>query len=336
MHAPEPTSSAAAPILVVDDEESVVTTVQHTLWRAQYETVGAGDPMLALEELKRRQFSVMIADQLMPGMTGLELLAQVRQTQPYATRILITGVVNLDTVMEAINKGEIFRFIVKPWLREELLATVKNGVQRYELICQNARLQAATQAMNEQLLELNRSLEQHVKLVAQKNQEFAEVNSTLEQNLVRSLELCLHTAQTFYPSLGNQARRVSQLCKSMGQVLPLPPKSGGCWKAARCCTTSGWWGCRASSSAAGRTTRSSGPGGKRAHRAASDPGPGIVRLRQPGAGGPVIRAHHERFDGRAIRTSWSGKKSRGWRGCWPWRWPTPRKLTATTPWRKSK
>ena len=110
----------------------------------------------------------------MPGMTGLELLAHVRQTQPYATRILITGVVNLDTVVEAINQGEIFRFIVKPWLREEFLATVKNGVQRYELICQNARLQAGTQAMNEQLLELNRSLEQHVQLVEQKNREFAE------------------------------------------------------------------------------------------------------------------------------------------------------------------
>ena len=60
-------------------------------------------------------------------MSGLELLSRSRQIQPNATRILITAVLQLDTVIEAINQGEIFRFIVKPWLREEFLATVKDG-----------------------------------------------------------------------------------------------------------------------------------------------------------------------------------------------------------------
>ena len=131
---------------------------------------------------------------------------------------------SLDTVIEAINKGEIFRFIVKPWLREEFLATVQNAVQRYELLCQNARLQDATQSMNEQLVELNRSLEQQVKLVAQQNQQLGKMNAALEQNLLRSMELCVHTMQTFYPSLGNQARRVSEICKSIAQILELPPE----------------------------------------------------------------------------------------------------------------
>jgi response regulator RpfG family c-di-GMP phosphodiesterase len=224
MNGQDKTSTPAAPILVVDDEPSVLTTVQQTLWRAHYETVAVGDPLLALEELKKRTFSVVISDQIMPGMTGLKLLAGARQIQPYATRILITAVVNLDTVIDAINQGEIFRFVVKPWLREEFLATIKNGVQRYELICQNARLQAATQAMNDQLVELNRSLEQHVQLVEQQNRQLEDVNTALEQNLVRSMELCVHTMQTFYPSLGNQARRVFHLCKSIGQVLQLPPE----------------------------------------------------------------------------------------------------------------
>jgi response regulator RpfG family c-di-GMP phosphodiesterase len=75
--------------------------------------------------------------------------------------------------------------------------------------------------MNEQLVELNRSLEQQVKLVATQNGQLAEVNSALARNLVRSMELCVHTMQTFYPSLGNQARRVSQICKSIGEVLKL-------------------------------------------------------------------------------------------------------------------
>lgn len=209
------------PVLVVDDEEAVMVTLQQTLRRIHYDAIGFTDPVEALEELKKQPFSVIISDQHMPQMMGLELLSQARQIQPHTTRILITGIVNLDTVIEAINRGEIFRFIVKPWLHEEFLATVQNGVQRYELICQNARLQATTQAMNEQLVELNRSLEQQVQLVALQNQQLGEVNAALERNFVRSMELCVHMVQTYYPSLGNQARRVSQLCKSIAQTLHL-------------------------------------------------------------------------------------------------------------------
>jgi len=206
------------PIMIVDDEEIILAALQETLRRAGHEAITFVDPLAAAAELKQRQFSVVITDQSMPGLSGLELLAETRKLQPFATRILITAVLSLDTVIEAINKGEIFRFIVKPWLREEFLATVQNAVQRYELICQNAHLQTATQSMNEQLVELNRSLEQQVKLVAQQNEQLGAMNTALEQNLIRSLELCVHTMQTFYPSLGNQARRVSDICKAMSQL----------------------------------------------------------------------------------------------------------------------
>ncbi len=208
-------------ILVVDDEQEVVAVLQGGLERAGYKVVGLTNPLQALEELKLRTFSVIICDQRMPELSGLELLARARQIQPNATRILITAVLELDTVIEAINKGEIYRFVVKPWLHEEFLATVKNGVQRYELICHNEHLQAATQSMNDQLVDLNRSLEQQARLVEQKNLELGEMNVALERNLVQSMELCVHTMQTFYPTLGNQARRVAQLCKAMSQVLQL-------------------------------------------------------------------------------------------------------------------
>jgi CheY-like chemotaxis protein len=81
----------------------------------------------ALETLQHNQFSVIITDQQMPILTGLECLAQAKQMQPNATRVLITAVLSLSTVIDAINKGEIYRFIVKPWLREELLVTVKKS-----------------------------------------------------------------------------------------------------------------------------------------------------------------------------------------------------------------
>jgi response regulator RpfG family c-di-GMP phosphodiesterase len=208
-------------ILVVDDEVPVVELMAQTLERAGYDVISASHSLTALEIIQKQNFSVIISDQLMPEMPGLELLARARELQPHATRILVTAVLQLETVIDAINKGEIFRFVVKPWLHEEFLTTVKNGVQRHELICQNARLHDATQAMNEQLVELNRSLEQQVKVVAQQNQQLGEVNAALERNLLRSMELCVHTMETFHPALGNQARRVAQLCKAMAQTIPL-------------------------------------------------------------------------------------------------------------------
>jgi response regulator RpfG family c-di-GMP phosphodiesterase len=223
MHSPDYIPPPDDPILVVDDEKIFLSAIHQTLTRAGYQAIAHSSPIEALAELNRRKFSVIISDQLMPELSGLELLAKARQIQPFATRILATAVLNLDTVIAAINKGEIFRFIIKPWLHEEFIATLKNAVQRHQLICQNARLQDATQSMNAQLIELNRSLEQQVQLSTRQNTELGQLNTALETNLIRSIELCVHTMQTFYPSLGNQARRVTELCRAIGQIAKLPP-----------------------------------------------------------------------------------------------------------------
>ncbi|HEV7924273.1 MAG TPA: HD domain-containing phosphohydrolase [Verrucomicrobiae bacterium] len=211
------------PILIVDDEEIVLVALRDTLLREGYHVVASPHAIHALSVLKEQQFSVVITDQQMPMVTGLEFLAQVREVQPDATRILITAVLSLSTVIDAINKGEIYRFIVKPWLREELLATVKNAVQRHELICKNARLQADTQHMNQQLQELNISLGSQVARVAQQNAQLQEFARSQEENLRRSVELCVQTMRTFYPTVGAQARRVAAMCEAMAEGSELSP-----------------------------------------------------------------------------------------------------------------
>jgi response regulator RpfG family c-di-GMP phosphodiesterase len=224
MRTPDEMIVPADPILVVDDEKIFLSALLQTLQRAGFKAVGFSSPLDALAELRKQKFSVIISDQLMPELSGLELLGHARQIQPFATRILATAVLNLDTVIAAINKGEIFRFIIKPWLHEEFIATLQNALQRHQLICQNAHLQDATQSMNNQLVELNRSLEQQLQLTGQQNRKLAELNTALETNLFRSIELCVHTMQTFYPSLGNQARRVTELARAMGQLAKLSPE----------------------------------------------------------------------------------------------------------------
>jgi response regulator RpfG family c-di-GMP phosphodiesterase len=219
---PSHTAASLHRLLIVDDEQLVLAGLRETLTREGYHVTTASNPFIALEELKQQIFSVIISDNHMPGVTGLEFLAQAKELQPNASRILITAVLSLDTVIDAINKGEIYRFIVKPWLREELLATVKNAAQRYELIDNNTVLQSKAVVMNRELQEANRSLELQVARGAEQNESLGQLNQALAENLQHSVQLGLHVMQTFYPALGNQARRVHKICQSLADTLHLP------------------------------------------------------------------------------------------------------------------
>lgn len=214
-------NSEARPILIVDDEEIVLVALRETLVREGYKVVASPHAVDAVKLLQEQPFSVVISDQQMPMVTGLEFLSQAKQIQPDTTRILVTGVLNLSTVIDAINKGEIYRFVVKPWLREELLATVKNAVQRHELICSNARLRAETLEVNKELSRINEVLEAQIGTVAGQNKQLELLNAALEKNFLQSVELCVQTMQTFYPTLGNQARRVHELCSTMAKGLDM-------------------------------------------------------------------------------------------------------------------
>jgi response regulator RpfG family c-di-GMP phosphodiesterase len=300
MKTPDDIASPAEPILVVDDEKIFLSALQQTLNRAGYQAVMFSSPLEALAELHKRKFSVIISDQLMPELSGLELLAKARQIQPFATRILATAVLNLDTVIAAINKGEIFRFIIKPWLHEEFIATLKNAIQRHELICQNAHLQAATQSMNAQLVELNRSLEQQIQISARQNQELGQLNSALETNLFRSIELCVHTMQTFYPSLGNQSRRVTELARAIGQIAKLPPEEQRVLESAALLHDIGLVGIPRSIIRRWQENPDSLPD---AERVLIEQHPILgqelaVFVSHLDKVGQIIRSHHERFDGR--------------------------------------
>lgn len=215
--------SGPSRVLLVDDEEAVLTVLGEILRSHGYEVTTASDATQAVEILRKDFFAVILSDQRMPKMTGLEFLANAKELQPNASRILLTGVLDLGTIIEAINKGEIYRFIVKPWLREELLVALQNGAHRYQLLCRNAALQANTMAMNEKLATLNQSLQKQIAREAEQNHQLEKLNEALRKNLQSSVQLCVQTMRTFYPSLGAQAKRVVELCKVMAEELKLAP-----------------------------------------------------------------------------------------------------------------
>ncbi|HLH52261.1 MAG TPA: HD domain-containing phosphohydrolase [Verrucomicrobiae bacterium] len=210
-----------APVLVVDDEPLIVLALGEILRQAGYEVVALSDPLAAMQQLKSNAFSVIITDQKMPGLSGLELLAEARRAQPMATRILITGVLDLDTVIHSINQGEIFRFIVKPWIREEFLATVSNARQRYELMRHTARLEEEAGMANAQLAEARKQLETTGKAFDTQTRQLEELRQTglFEETLW--LERAVGMLDTFCPRLGAQARCVTKVCQAISEVLKL-------------------------------------------------------------------------------------------------------------------
>lgn len=208
-------------LLIVDDEEVLRELLQELFQSSGYEVMTSRDGQEALELVRQHSFSVILSDNHMPRMNGLDFFAKAQLIQPHATRILITGIVNLETVLECINRGEIYRFVIKPWVREELLATVKNGLHRYQLLVQNERLTTQTQQLNQQLSAANLSLEKQLQRELEQNRQLETLNRTLNQNLHRSVELCVKVLQTFYPSLGSHGRRVRLMCEKMAATLQL-------------------------------------------------------------------------------------------------------------------
>jgi response regulator RpfG family c-di-GMP phosphodiesterase len=149
-------------LLVVDDEGPILHALQRTFEAAGYAVTACLDPAAALEELKRRSYQVLSADYMMPGMTGAEFLAQARTLQPHTVRILITAANDFSAAVDAINNGEIFRILSKPWNRSELLGTVRQAFDNYSLRQKNRQLTELVQKQNAELADLNRGLERLV------------------------------------------------------------------------------------------------------------------------------------------------------------------------------
>ncbi len=127
-------------ILVVDDEEAILETISFTFMDV-YEVITCGDPTKALALAdEHAPISVIITDQRMPGMTGVELLKQIYKRHPDTVRVMLTGFADSEATVQAINDGHIYAYINKPWEPEELKQVVRRAVEHHQLSVENHRL----------------------------------------------------------------------------------------------------------------------------------------------------------------------------------------------------
>lgn len=117
-------------ILYVDDEENNLFSFKAT-FRIRYQVLVAISGEEALKILATKKVHVIITDQRMPEMTGVDFLEKVLEKFPDPMRILLTGYADMNAVVDAVNKGKIFHYLAKPWNEEELDMTIKRAYEKY-------------------------------------------------------------------------------------------------------------------------------------------------------------------------------------------------------------
>ncbi|MCK5580172.1 MAG: response regulator [Candidatus Omnitrophica bacterium] len=147
-----------AGILILDDEENILETLKRLFFKETFSIFTTTNYQEALEALKKEEIKVVISDQRMPEITGVEFLKKVKLECPDAVRILMTGHADIRAAEDAINVGEVYRFINKPWNKEDFKGAVCQAVDHYDLVIQNRNLFEETRTKNEELEVLNRKL----------------------------------------------------------------------------------------------------------------------------------------------------------------------------------
>ena len=149
-------------LIVDDDKENILKTLERLMENEGYKIFLAENGLNGLEIIKREDIHLVISDHRMPNMDGTKFLQEVKKILPDTIRIMLTGHADLEVAIKAINEGEVYRFITKPWNNVELLSTIKQGVEYYNLQKELDRLNKLIQLQNRELKEWNSRLEQKV------------------------------------------------------------------------------------------------------------------------------------------------------------------------------
>ncbi len=148
-------------ILVVDDEPDILKLIEIT-FRGEYEILTARGGEEALALLRDQDVALILADQRMPGMTGSELLERSIALRPHAVRMMLTGYSDIGSAIEAINNGQVFLYLTKPWEETEIRQKVKRALEAHDLEAANRRLTEELRQLNARLVRENVELKREV------------------------------------------------------------------------------------------------------------------------------------------------------------------------------
>lgn len=222
---PEEVRAAAQTVLFVDDESNILSALNRLFRQAGYTILTANSGQEALQLLAQHPIDLVISDMRMPEMNGAELLEKVYVQDPSIVRILLTGYADIASTIDAINKGNIYRYIAKPWDENDLLMTVRNALAQKTLAAEKAQLEQLTQHQNAELKVLNDGLEAKVnERVAELQQAmtFLELaNEKLKKNLISTVQAFSHLMELRSDGTSGQAKKMAMMCRKVAKQVGL-------------------------------------------------------------------------------------------------------------------
>ena len=171
-------------VLFVDDEVNILKALQRLLRNEPMNVLTASHPEQAIDLLEREEAQVVVTDQRMPEMSGVDMLSTIRERNPNIVRMMLTGYTEMNIAVEAINRGEIFRLITKPWNDDELKATLRQAFDHHDLKLEIKRLNQVTREQNFKLQDMNKNLEANVR---ERTRQLAEKNDELRTGYVQTV-----------------------------------------------------------------------------------------------------------------------------------------------------
>lgn len=209
-----PTGPYHLKVLIADDNELVLAVLKEQLQPEGLDLTTVRNPEQALEALQRDNFSIVLADQEMPGMSGLDFLAKVKESHPSATRLLLTSTLSLRDIFDAIKSEVIHRYVTKPWLREDLLVILRNSVA-----CNLPSPAAAPGAPPEAAAESLGEPGAAGPIEGEPEADAGPFASVHDGDV--AVEAFIKSLSIFHPNLGNTAMRARVLCKTVGEAVGL-------------------------------------------------------------------------------------------------------------------
>jgi len=151
-------------LLLVDDEENIVRSLVRLLRRDGYTIHTANSGKEGLELLKHESVGVILSDQRMPEMCGVEFLSKAKELCPDTIRMVLSGYTDLNSVTDAINRGAIYKFLTKPWDDDLIRENINQAFQQYELVSENLRLNSELKTSNQELAELSERMSRYANI----------------------------------------------------------------------------------------------------------------------------------------------------------------------------
>lgn len=212
-------------ILCVDDEPNILSSLRRLFRTQGYQVLTADGGNAGLTILETESIDLVISDMRMPEMDGAAFLEHVQARWPDTIRLLLTGYADIQSTIEAINRGKIYRYIAKPWDDNDLLLIVRQAIERKFLEREKQRLEELTQRQNEELRTLNASLETKVEertaALTQAHDQLLTTNEKLKANFIISIKIFSSLIEMREARPAGHSARVADLARKLAAKMKL-------------------------------------------------------------------------------------------------------------------